>query len=401
MYRLRASALVVGAAVVAGSCASTTEPVEPVEPVEPTVLEIPVQPVSERALVGIAAEPGSQGLEVKHPSIAFALGERYPKRFLALLRGALWTTGSPLAGTFTFRSVTTSSAAIEVAMEPDGRLQIDIRDLGVGEIVVSADYTASVEDIRLTAGRVLPVTWRIPVTVISAARSRIPLPLRCKDVMHPTVTVSSLAMFRPQLEQEYLVMNASSDAQVPVTVRALRGGNLALDDSRPAGLGALRFPSSPDLVEITPEGGEPLTVEVLAPASLTRSQVTFQMFNGHAGTFPVTSGQTLGAHGWIGDKIFAGIGETYRGNAPLCSDHDPQLFSLESLTPDTCPVGPLMGDPGDYPLSYGKPLPDLIRIARDGRCTARVRAPGFAGGAGFSTEISLTLVNVEQLSNAP
>jgi hypothetical protein len=397
MNRLCAPALVVGSAIIAGGCGSTSETVEPAEPAEPTVLEIPVQPVSERDLVGIAfTEPGPQGLGVvvmQVPLTAFALGERYPKRFLGMLRHALWTNASPLAGTFTFNDVTTSSSAVEVALEPGGRLQIDVRELGVGEIVVSGEYTTAAGDARLTAGLVLPMKWRIQVAVISAARPRITLPLACKGATTPRVTVSALSTFEAQLE--HYVVNASPDAQVPVTVRGLRGGNLALDEGRPAGLGALRFPSSPDLVEITPEGGEPLTVEVLAPASLTRSEVTFQVASGHAGTIRVTDKQTLGTHGWGGDQLFAGIGTTYRGNAPVCSDPDPHLYSLESLTPDTCPVVALMGG---YWLSWGKSLPDSIRIVKDGRCAVRVRAPGFAGGAGFSSEISVTLVNVEQLS---
>jgi hypothetical protein len=404
MHRPCVSALVVvGCAIGAGGCGGTSEPAEPVEPVEPTVLEIPVQPVSEQALFGIAyreTSPPEPGLIVTYPPpAAFALGERYPKRFLALLQRALSTNASPLAGTFTFTGVTTSSAAVEVAIEPDGRLQIDLRELGVGEIVVSGEYTAAAGDADMTAGQVLPVKWRIPVAVISAARPRLTLPIQCQEATVPRVTVSSLSTLAARIE--HYVLNASPEAQVPVTVRALRGGKLALDEGRPPGLGALRFPSSPDLVEVTPEGGEPRTVEVLAPASLTRSEVTFQISTGHAGTLTVTDGQTLGANGWRGDQLFAGIGTTYKGDAPLCSDPDRHLFSLESLTPDTCPVRPLMGDPGEYYLDHGKPLPHSIRILKDGRCAARVRAPGFAGGSGFTSGISVTLVNVKQLTDNP
>jgi hypothetical protein len=239
--------------------------------------------------------------------------------------------------------------------------------------------------------------WRIPVAVISPAGARVVLPFWCKEVTSPRVTVSSLSTLRARFEHQ--VLNASPEAQVPVTVRAHRGGNLALDDGRPAGIGALRFPSSPDLVEITPEGGEPVTIEVLGPASLTRSEVTFQFASGHVGSIPVADGETLGANGWAPpNQLFAGIGRTYKGHAPLCSHPDVHFFSLESLTPDTCSVRRLGSGPGDHPLlGYDTSLPDSIRFIRDGRCAARVRAPGFAGGAGFSSGISITLMNTDKI----
>ena len=71
------------------------------------------------------------------------------------------------------------------------------------------------------------------------------------------------------------------------------------------------------------------------------------------------------------------------------------------MTPQTCITYAELGHGvGPYGESFGDPpVPVSAEVVASGTCTLQLDAPEYAGGDGFSTALSVEILNAEQLAH--
>ncbi len=205
-------------------------------------------------------------------------------------------------------------------------------------------------------------------------------------------------MLLDEAGSEVLVANAAPDAQVAVHVR---GAALRPADAPPQSLARWSFPLVPGRVELRPAFGDPAFIEVVDAGQITKWDVSFELAGAAGVPRTLRREMIYGEAGWgrAANRIAPVVSATYVGSDPLCSPAAMGWFAFESLTPDVCELVPLLpAESGTYVLYEGAfTVGKAAKLSKDGTCTLRLSAPGFAAGAGFSSSLSAGFQNVHLL----
>jgi hypothetical protein len=209
--------------------------------------------------------------------------------------------------------------------------------------------------------------------------------------------------------EPFYPVNAESGRWLRFDTEACAYGALAWPES-PAGPGApagTQFPMGPARVTLTADVGAPLVAPVQAPGEIDAAEVVFAVAGFGGGPVPLTDGETLGDQGWgrTARRIFPSVLGLTSAGVPVCGAPPPEWFVFTAAPPEVCAPRPLATE-GDIDPSvrYGLPGPYLgvsAYLVADGTCDLSLTAPAFAAGAGFEARLSATLLNVENMHDAP
>jgi hypothetical protein len=363
----------------------------------PGPLIIPMEPLLsyDAFLVGHAE---GEGIMVKEP-LSLALGGAYPQRF-ELRAEVLYLPGCwGAAGQFHFSAAQPSQPDVATVTVVDDRT-VAFEPLAEGDTQVVVTGTFSLEEPcgeAFPAGEI-PLEIRVSTVVRRIVDVGFSWPTPCRD--QSQVVVQSGAPLqgfgvRPldSAGADVYPRNASQQQPVEITVTAAAGVSLALDPLRPgiAGLVAMG-PRSQVQLAASPSGVMDLT---LVPSSaITSMELAFPILGMGGGGLTLESGETYGETGWArtSDTVGPTVSALFVDGVSLCSQPLEASFVLETTTPSHCEVQPHNGQADYY---GGVPVGSSARLLEDGLCALTVTAPAFAGGAGLSTSLSATILNVQ------
>jgi hypothetical protein len=340
--------------------------------------------------------------------MVLAIGPGYPSTFTASIAPALWGPCGMIDAEILLRELTGSSEAIETSLDGTTGAAFIAREVGTGSFTLGGELR-----VRGSGSCPLPVATGVPfevkvyVSAIAAAEARVVPPGRCgtatEYAVAPSVTATGdalpagfeVALFDDAGERKY-VDNAEADAQVTVRLH----GPFDAVYGMPRSLAQWIPPTQPGVVDVVPEFGTPLQIEVIEPGRITEAKLDFQVAGVGGNPSVVENGVAYGENGWgrTGNRLAPLVQTLRTAEGPLCTGPSPAWFAFESLTPDVCTVIPLSLSPAeDSYLLYGDRIGQAARFVGDGTCSLEVRAPEFMADAGLPVSLAADFRNVDQL----
>jgi hypothetical protein len=308
-----------------------------------------------------------------------------------------------LVGEVKLDTMSGGTPSIEAQLAED-RIDLSVAGTGIAEFQLAATIVlAQQSGCELPVGVDIPINVHLDVRVGRPSGTVFDLPFGCTEealLLAPSValtgqgTFASFSTFRVALLDEagerMHAANASAEAQA--TVRLL--GSFSSTEPQPASLAAWIAPAWPGPVEVVPELGAPLHLEVIDGAAITKAELAFHLV-GAKSAMPIEDGETYGAQGWGAtyNRIEAEVLALQVGEVGLCSGPSPTWFELTSETEETCEVGTV----SRQEPRPGHGLDRAVRLLEDGTCTLVIRAPDLPAAAGLPASSSARFQNVEEL----
>lgn len=335
----------------------------------------------------------------------FALAEGYPTAVTAKFMGRYYTGFGPLNGTLTFErlEIPANGADFVSAELVAGGVHVAVSREGTTTLIAHATYVPTAEERSseaLMGLSTVPFALHIPVRARRVVGSRFVLPYGCTEPLY-AATSSVLPLLSVGLvdtDGELLYPSNMQPARaVSTTVEAETGFAFATP-SDDEGIEALRLPDVATRVTVRPAIGEPLQIQVVDAASITKADVSFSIAGYAGGSLELVDGMSYpGSWHRVSNCVAPIVPEVYAGTNALCSRPNPAWFVLLSDTPAQCEVRPLASTALD---SLVLPIPDIgltAFVRTDGECALRLRGAGFAGGAGLEYRVKVMLSNVAQM----
>lgn len=405
MRRLGASTLLLGWAV---ACTSA----EPADLGQITdELVIPMQPRTEGELDPwslaevVSLEAGKKKLRLES-ELVLAWGVDYPNRFRARLSSTLWSTCGMLRGETQLTALTGGSAGLRAALE-DQAVELVAGGPEQIELAIEARFTPMTENgCGLTEGRSVPLEISLGVRVVQPIDTVFDLPFECSAQglrLAPGMGVtglgglSSATDFRVGLLDgdgaRFTAANAAAEAQSTVRVR----GVLPAHDE-PKSLAAWVAPPWSGLIEVVPELGASLPVDVVGPERIDRVEAMFQMVGAKL-PLPLENGANYGMQGWgvTYNWIVPVVTVLRAEDVPLCSGPSSNWFRLVTETPEVCEVSWREAREGTR-VSH---IHEGARLRRDGACVLRLEGPELRPRAALPAALRATFQRVAELQDAP
>jgi hypothetical protein len=346
------------------------------------------------------------------------VGEGYPTVFTASAAWRYYGGCGELNGALQFTRVEVDGEAVTARLEGGTSLVLEVRAAGEATVVLRGTYSAPDTDQDACAedfppGSVTPVVERVRVRAIAPTAVEWLRPYACGDGPMKVVGGAFIDALVPApvdaAGEPFYPVNAESGRWLRFDTEACAYGALAWPES-PAGPGApagTQFPMGPARVTLTADVGAPLVAQVQAPGEIDAAEVVFAVAGFGGGPVPLTDGETLGDQGWgrTARRIFPSVLGLTSAGVPVCGAPPPEWFVFTAAPPEVCAPRPLATE-GDIDPSvrYGLPGPYLgvsAYLVADGTCDLSLTAPAFAAGAGFEARLSATLLNVENMHDAP
>lgn len=338
--------------------------------------------------------------------LLFALGDGYPRELTGTFSSRYFAGFGQLEGKLTFErlEVPDSAAGIVTAELVAGGVHVVVSREGETKLVAHGTYVPTAEErvsealMGLTS---VPFAMHIPVSVRRVMGARFALPPGCAEPLY--VATSSVL---PSLSVG--LVDTAGELFYPSNAQYARAAATTVETEKPfawqtldedEGLESLRFPDVATRVMVRPSGGEPLVIQVVDAAAITKANVTFALAGYAGGSVDLLDGTSYPGGGpRSSNRVAPIVNDVYVGPNLLCSLPNPAWFSLTSDTQTTCDVRPLTTASIDSLV-----LPDFdvgltAFVRADGECSLRLRAAGFDGGAGFERRLRVTFSKVAQLT---
>lgn len=389
---------------------------------EPASAELVVElsPLERRVLPGVftkaadAADPVV--LRAEHP-LSVALGPEYPAALTVDL-------GKPFGcedfDAFEIRSIEGDATSFvkqvsptELRITPSAEGEYSVRVQGV--IISPPEGTASYCAHRAYGQPEVAFELNMPLKVRRPITAAITWPLQCAEAETQRLAsgadlrqrgVDRLRVYAVDSEGErFHPANADERRPVTVTVRGSAQTALQLADEE-EGLSSLIATGPDDELTFSAFDEAIASAELVARSRIDAALAAFGLQALKGSGVALQSGESYGAEGWsfpgiasrLTGSIDVAVRAEYVGGAPLCTAPPRDAFSLSSATADVCSV---VNAPGHGDYSAGSSyvyLDSSVDVVADGTCTLELHAPDYAGGDGWSTALSVELVNVEDLS---
>lgn len=365
-------------------------------------LRIEMRPVSAIAWSGVFEADDAPVVRASDV-VTFAWGGDYP-RALEVTVGPAYATCGPLSGTLTLDEIDSQDDALEVELTGAASFRLAPSGEGDFEAIVRGSFVAD-PITGSCVGDEAPIELHVSVPVRRPTAIRIDPPDACDGASFRVESEAPLApgLFVRLVDAdggEFSPRNATATHPIALELVADADTELALrapDD----GLAALVVSGAPGPVSVRALDEEQHVVELVARADIDVIDVRFSLLGNAGGPTPLESGQTYGENGWARTTSSIGIassGMTVDG-AQICTAPSGAGFVLESDTPANCIVFDALGH-GVGP--YGEQVFDLaVPLSADvmasGTCVLQLDGPEYDGGAGFSAELDVEILNAESL----
>jgi hypothetical protein len=398
-------------------CGSAKEDVEPVAQGE---LVVELIPQDHHTLPGIytpvdpAAEPVV--LQAEWP-VSVALGPEYPDALTIAL-------GEPFGcedDVFEIRSIEAGDGAPLVEQLSSNELRFTPSGEGdymllVTGVVVSPPEGAMPLCAHRAYGRPeVDFELTIPLKVRRPVTAAIVWPRHCANAETPRLAsgarlpdqlIDRLRVYAVDSAGEQFTP-ANADPRRPVTVNVRGHAKASLVLAEPdEGLPSLIVTGADGDLTFEAFGREFASAELIGRRRIDAVDAVFglQAIKG-SGTLLV-EGETYGADGWrtegtmvpLTGSIDVAVVAEYAEGAPICTVASPDAFSFSSATRDVCTVVDAPGHGDQSASSSYVYLASSAQVLAAGTCTLELRASDYAGGQGWSTAMSVELVNVEDLT---
>ncbi len=357
-------------------------------PVE--VIEIPMRPVTTADLYAVPTLEG--GVLRFESSLTLALGEGYPREFVAVIPSAHFATCGPLRAALELGPLELGNdgSGTRIALDDDGALAIEVGREGTTSVRSRGTATLQEDGCETPSGTTLTLEFALDVQVRSAQDSEFSGPCDAQPwLIAPGAgqSANDFRWLRASLRDgggPYSADNADRDAQVPMRLH----GTFEAGHSTPESLQTWIPPSMPGPVEIEPAFGPSALVEIVDATAITGVDVRFEIAGTAGGGFVIDDGAEYGpGYGRSANRAIPTIQAVQVGDRPLCSAPAAEWFDLRTLTPGVCEVIP---HDGDF-LYTGDPSGHAGHLLRDGTCTLQMTSP-----AGDHT-VSATFRDIEGL----
>lgn len=347
------------------------------------------------------------------------VGEGYPTEFTASAAWRYYGGCGELNGSLQFTRVEVDGEAVTARLDGGTSLVLAVQAAGEATVVLTGTYHAPDTDQDACAedfppGSVTPVVERVRVRAIAPTAVEWLRPYACGDGPLKVVGGAFIESLVPVPVdaggEPFYPVNTESNRWLRFDTEACADAALTwpaapADTDAPAGT---QFPLGPARVTLTADFGAPLVAEVQAPGEIDAADVVFAVAGFGGGPVHLTDGETLGEQGWgrTARRIFPSVLGLTAGGVPVCGAPPPEWFAFTAGPPEVCAPRPLAPAEGDIDPSvrYGLPGPYLgvsAYLVADGTCDLSLAAPAFAAGAGFEARLSATLLNVENMHDAP
>jgi hypothetical protein len=366
---------------------------------ESSRLRIEMRPVSAIAAYGVFAAIPGQGVRATQV-VTFAWGDDYPSALDVTFDDA-WATCGHLVGTFTLDEITSRHDALDVELTGPTSFRLAPTAEGDFEAIARATFVADPE-LGSCVGEQAELELHLSVPVRRPVGVQIHPPDACDGV--DAFRVESDAHFAPGLYVQlvddegtaFSPHNAESTHPATLDLVAEADTELALhtpDD----GLAALVVSGATGPVSVLAFEEEQHVIDHVDSAAIDVVGAEFSLLGHGGGGTQLVSGETYGAQGWA--RTSASIAITASGmevdGDPICTMPRAEAFVLESSTEQTCIAYDALGH-GDG--AYGDLLVPLSAdVMASGECVLQLEGPEYSGGAGFSTTLSVEILNAEGL----
>jgi hypothetical protein len=273
----------------------------------------------------------------------------------------------------------------------DGALHIVAGTPGRVDLQGRGTATFEADGCDQTVGTVLPVELTLTVLVRPADDAIIETP--CGDdpiLVAPAASASQNSWpqwFSVRLRDDqgpYFADNADGDAQVTVRLH----GAFEAGHATPESLAQWLTQPEPGTVQIVPELGEPVEVQVVDSASVT-AEISYRLVSVAGGGLGVVDGGSYGpGFARTGNRLAPIVQRMRVGDAIVCSTPDHRWFELTSATPETCEII----DRDDFGQLPSDDIGRVAHLLRDGTCRVKLVGPGTR-----VETLEATFVNVEGL----
>lgn len=346
------------------------------------------------------------------------VGAGYPTVFTASAAWRYFGGCGELDGALKFTSVDVAGDAVTARLDGDTALVLEVQGEGEATVVLTGAYRAPDTDQDACAGDFLPgsitpVVERVRVRAIAPKSVEWQRPYACGEGLLQVVGGAFLDALVPApvdaAGEPFYPINAASNRWLRFDTEACADGTpdwpaAPAEPDAPAGT---QFPMGPARVTLSADVGAPLVAEVLAPGQIDAAEVVFAVAGFGGGPVPLTDGVTLGEQGWgrTARRVFPAVLALSSAGVPVCGAPPTEWFEFTAGPSEVCEPRPLASEGEIDPARhFGLPGPYLgasAYLVADGTCDLRLSAPAFAGGAGFEARLSATLLNVENMHDAP
>lgn len=346
-------------------------------------------------------------LLVLHDRLALGLGEGYAESLEYRLQPYAFDDDcGVIIGDYVVQEVVSSLQSVDVEVTSAATLNISPTVVGEGEIVlrgvVGVDPMSCPE---LLGDPEQPFELRIETSVMTTPPAvAFEMESPCRD--EATRYVQSGALLRgirpvalDEAGEPFLFANATEAAQVPLRVTAQE--ETLLEQGSPSeGIGYLTVEGVSGVFTIEADTGETLDFSLIQAAEVTSAELAFTL--GGASPQPISDGGVYEGTLDTADFIFALSAMTRAGTTPMCTAGRVDDFQMRAPSSSSCSV-PAAGDQHTqkvYPEGVGGARVGVdLSVDQSGRCAFTVDAPAFNGGAGWSTALSVTIENAEDLGD--
>ncbi|WP_437534437.1 hypothetical protein WME79_09780 [Sorangium sp. So ce726] len=326
---------------------------------------------------------------------ALAIGPDYPSTVTMRLDSVLDPRCGPILGDITIDEIGDIQGAIAVEKTGPTTFAVSVSEEGTSTFEVSG--VIAVPEGGLDVCTMYDDTRELPITLlmtVQAARPRwqfeIPASCGARAVIQSNRPLPIIPVALDAAGQPFSPQNVEHPA---VDVVGTGVGLRVIEGGAPSEIVATGDGS---VVITAADGGDPREVSVIPAARIDAMDVVFAIPGAAGGGRLLADGETyVGGFARTGNRVVAVISGLASGGVPLCSEARTEDFEVTSSTPEACAVDGLFCESNQIPL--GDLVTRSAEVITDGTCAVRIDAPAFAGGAGLSAEISVTLEDTDEM----
>ncbi len=327
----------------------------------------------------------------------FALADGYPERVEVDFASALAIpcNGSSFeaTGAFSIESIESAGEVVSFERLGDDRFAIRAHEVGTGRATISGQYTpADPSECNLgfafedSLPFVAELTIKVfrPSQLLLTPEASVEPDFRRVECTHvlsggrlfPESHTRALSMLDSQ-GNEVFPVNASPFRAATITVVGTDDTEFAVLDEAD-GLNALYALGPDQVLSVESELGIVGEVNLVTPESVEQVDASYTLHGYSRSDIPLESGDAMEGYwtspsGWIGVRA-----RLWSGNDEICSLPGPELFALESQSPEVCKAV------AERCPSCGPELLWGADVLAAGRCELRLSASRFDGGRGVT-----------------
>jgi hypothetical protein len=366
---------------------------------EPSRLRIEMRPLDAGVWTGVFEADAAQVLRATQV-VDLAWGGAYPRTLEITIEQGYATCGS-LVGTVTLDEVESQHEALAVELTGPASFRLAPTAEGDFEAIVRGTFVAD-PGATSCVGEQAPIELHVSVPVRRPVGVQIQPPSVCDEVAD--FRVESEAHLAPGLyvqlvdDEGTAFSPRNAAATHPATLELVAEADTELSLHTPDdGLAALVVSGATGPVSVLAFEEEQRVIDHVDAAAIDVVGAEFFLLGHGGGGTQLDSGETYGETGWA--RTSASIAITASGmevdGDPICTMPRADAFVLESSTRETCIAYDALGH-GDG--AYG----DLVvqrsaDVMASGTCVLQLEGPEYSGGAGFSTTLSVEILNAEGL----